>query len=69
MISFIQCTSQVMVNYSTSKGPRANDVLKYVTACFSIFCEYFVNTNARIRNAAFTALRIILTQSLKKEHF
>lgn len=58
-----------MANYSTSQGPRPNDILKYVSACFSIFCEYFVNTSARIRNAAFTALRIILTHSLKKEYF
>ena len=58
-----------MVNYSTTPGISANDILRYVSACFSIFCEYFVNTSSRVRNAAFSALRIILSHSLKKEFF
>jgi len=69
VISYIQCTAQVMMNLSTTPGIKANDILKYVSASFSVFCEYFINTSSRVRNAAFSALRIILTHCIKKEHF
>jgi hypothetical protein len=60
VIAYIQSTTQVMLNFATSQGVNGNDVLKYVSACFSVYCEYLLNTTARIRNAAFTALRMIL---------
>jgi len=60
VIAYIQSTTQVMLNFATSSGVNGNDVLKYVSACFSVYCEYLLNTTARIRNAAFTALRMIL---------
>jgi hypothetical protein len=69
VIAYIQSTSQVILNFATSQGVNGNDVLKYVSACFSVFCEYLLNTTARIRNAAFTALRMITSQALKKEYF
>lgn len=50
-----------MINLATTPGFASNDVLKYVTTSFSIFSEYFINTSLRVRNAAFSALRIILT--------
>ena len=59
VIAYIQSTSQVILNYSTSQAVDGQEVLKYVSACFSVFCEYLLNTTARIRNAAFTALRMI----------
>ena len=58
-----------MVNLATTKYYQGYDILRYLTACFSGFCEYFVNTTNRIRNAAFSALRIMFTQCLKKEYF
>lgn len=69
VISYLQATTQVMMNYATSGGVKGNDVLKYVSICFSIFCEYLVNTTLRIKNAAFQALRLIVTHCLKKEYF
>ena len=69
VIAYIQSTTQVMMNYSTSGNVGGSNVLKYVSACFSIYCEYLVNTTTRIRNAAFQALRLILTHCLKKEYF
>ncbi len=58
-----------MINLATTPSFSSNEILKYVSACFSIFSEYFINTSLRVRNAAYSALRIILTQSLKKEYF
>ena len=69
VIAYLQSTTQVMLNFATAQGVRGNDVLKYVSACFSVYCEYLLNTTARIRNAAFTALRMVITQGLKKEFF
>lgn len=43
--------------------------MKYVSACFTVYSEYLLNTTLRVRNAAFQALRMILSQSLKREHF
>jgi hypothetical protein len=58
-----------MLNLATAQGVRGNDVLRYVSACFTVYCEYLLNTTVRIRNAAFTALRMIIQQCLKKEYF
>ena len=69
VIAYIQSTTQVMMNFSSSVNVGGNNVLKYVSACFSIYCEYLVNTTTRIKNAAFSALRLILTHCLKKEYF
>ncbi len=58
-----------MLNLASSSDVRGNIVLRYISACFSVFSEYLLNTTLRVRNAAFSALRIILQQSLKKEQF
>ena len=58
-----------MLNVASSSDAKANVVLRYVAACFSVFSEYLLNTTLRVRNAAFTAMRMILQQSLKKEYF
>ena len=53
VISYIQCTSQVMLNFSTSQGVSHDVVLRYVGACFTVYSEYLLNTTVRVRNAAF----------------
>lgn len=58
-----------MMNLATSQGVRGNEVLRYVSACFSVFTEYLLNTTVRVRNAAFSAMRLILQQCLKREYF
>ena len=58
-----------MLNLATTQGIKGNDVLKYVSACFSVFCEYFQHANAKIKNAAYSALRLLVQQGLKKEYF
>lgn len=58
-----------MLNYATTKDINGNDVLKYLVACFSLLCEYLVNTNTRVQNAAFQSLRMMLSHGLKKEYF
>lgn len=68
VVAYIQSTTQVMMNLATS-GLKGSEVLKYVSACFSVFCEYFMNTTRRISNATFSALRLIIEQCLKKEYF
>lgn len=68
IISYLQATTQVMLNLATS-DINANDVLKYVSACFSVYCEYLVNTSRRIKNATFQALRMIIQQCLNKSQF
>jgi hypothetical protein len=69
VIAYIQSTTQVILNLATAQGVRGSDVLRYISTCFSVFCEYFQNTTARIRNAAYSALRMILSQGLKREFF
>lgn len=69
VIAYIQSTTQVMLNFATAIGVRRSEILRYISTCFSVFCEYFQNTTLRIRNAAFSALRMILQQGLKREYF
>jgi len=64
VIAYIQSTTQVLLNLATS-GIKGNEVLKYVSACFSVFCEYLINTTERIRRAAFSAMRLITTHCIK----
>jgi hypothetical protein len=60
VIAYIQSTTQVMLNFATAQGVTGAEILRHVSICFSVFCEYFQNTTLRIRNAAFSALRMIL---------
>jgi hypothetical protein len=53
VVSYIQSTTQVMLNLGTAANVKGNEVLRYVSACFSVYCEYLMNTTVRIRNAAF----------------
>ena len=54
VIAYMQATTQVMLNYCTSnEGVKQNDILKCIASCFSVFCEYFVNSSLRVKNAAF----------------
>ena len=69
VVSYIQSTTQVMLNLGTAANVKGNEVLRYISACFSVYCEYLMNTTVRIRNAAFQALRLILQQCLKREYF
>ena len=69
VIAYIQSTTQVMLNLATAQGVKGSEVLRYVAACFSVYSEYLLNTTLRIRNAAFQALRLILTQCVKREYF
>jgi len=59
----------VILNYATSQGITGDQVLKYISPCFTVFSEYLLNTTLRVRNAAFQALRLILSQAVKKDHF
>jgi len=69
VIAYIQCTTQVMMNMATAQGIKGSEALRYVSACFSVFSEYLLNTTLRVRNAAFQALRLILQQCIKREYF
>lgn len=57
------------MNLATSQGVKGSEVLRYISACFSVFSEYLLNTTLRVRNAAFQAMRMILQQCLKREYF
>lgn len=41
VIAYIQSTTQVLLNHATAQGVRGGDVLRYISTCFSVFCEYF----------------------------
>ena len=43
-----------------SAGVKDKDILRYVSACLSIYCEYLTGNTARIKSAAFYALRMII---------
>ena len=53
----------------TSPGISGTQVLRYVAIIFSGFSEYLLNTTVRVRNAAFSAMRLILSQGVKRDHF
>ena len=53
----------------TTPGISGNQALRYVSITFSVFSEYLLNTTLRVRNAAFSALRLILSQSLRRDYF
>ena len=44
-------------------------ILRYVTLACSVFCEYLVSGNPRVKNAAFTAMRLIISHGLKPRFF
>ena len=44
-------------------------ILRYITLACSVFCEYLVAGSDRVKFAAFTAMRLIISHGLKPRFF
>lgn len=60
------------LNFASSQQPDeylSKQILRYLTIAFSVFCEYLACDTDRIRRAAFSALRLLVTHGLKVSFF
>ena len=60
------------LNFASSQQPDeylSKQILRYLTIAFSVFCEYLACDTDRIRRAAFSALRLLITHGLKIAFF
>jgi hypothetical protein len=39
-------------------------ILRFITIAFSVFCEFLVAQTERVQNAAFTAMKLLITYGL-----
>ena len=44
-------------------------IVRYITLACSVFCEYLVADSERVKNAGFSAMRMILSHGLKPRFF
>lgn len=47
----------------------SRQILRVITLACSVFCEYLVADSDRVKNAGFSAMRLILSHGLKPRFF
>lgn len=62
-----------MLNFASTQT-NGNDfvsqqILRYMTMTFSVLCEYLCSESPRIRNAGFSAIRLIIQHGLSPKFF
>ena len=72
VIAYIQAVSQVVLNIATTDtannqaGIDQDTIMKFIAATISALSEYILNSTWKIRSAATSAVRLILSHGLAK---
>ena len=74
IIAYIQATAQVVLNFASNEttnddGVMHRQILRYITLACSVLSEYLVSGSERVKNAGFSAMRMILSHGLKPQFF